>query len=371
MMGAPGSSRPVMSPARSVSRGRGSASASSTQQLKSGALPAVFAGVVAVVHKREPIVLIRPSTANYIALLPARIPWVGSFAYNIIGIQRSDTVIASNWFGLFFAYFYLILVVCLANKAILAKLKSMPVSVCLHGLHLAHVQLDPDSHCQGLAGPFAIICTHNNCFLDDDCTGLVWTTGHWTTAILSPWPCGHLCPCTYAFFAQAWWKIQHHLDIIEANWMTLTITWLKVTLVALNIVLPHNFWEVQIIQVLAMVGLLALVLSHHKSTNIKWWHIVQGVGIGSMGTTDPTPFLSALVPMWILVFICGVAAIRRKYRSIIIPRAREHRRLQSRFAKVMAFDASSSSYASSERSSGGDSSSIHSVGGLTKASVQT
>ncbi|ORZ40854.1 hypothetical protein BCR44DRAFT_1101378 [Catenaria anguillulae PL171] len=168
--------------------------------------------------------------------------------------------------------------------------------------------------------------------------------------------------------------------------MTMTMTLTKIVLIILNAVLPHNFGDVQIVQVITMIALLGLV-NWRNWTHVQWWTTFKGIGIScalisaivglvgeAIGVSDAIGFLAALMVSWLAVIVAGASMIRRRHKSIMIPRAREQRRLQSRFAKLMAFNGSSdgsSSYASSDDSSlGSDNSSMHSIAGLSKPAMQ-
>ncbi|KNE71100.1 hypothetical protein AMAG_15349 [Allomyces macrogynus ATCC 38327] len=310
-----------------------------------------------VITDRSSVILVRPSMANYIALLsvvmdavelsslflPWQIPWVSTLYGGAMGLyQSTGAEIASIVAALVWIAFA---VIFLQRSLLQWFQRHAPLLLALGAYLLpliGNIGLLPVV--SGLTAPFRILCTTNACYVMGDCIWSAWTLAHW--GILGV---AGFCLLVYLplviYFSALWQKLQEDLDMFVRTWLYVGQNVVKVLLCLLASLHPRSVLPVLIVNLVATVVLIAAV-ARRNPTRIPWYPIMKLCSLtAALGTAvialvtflldvaDPVIPTIALTVQWTATLSAGAIAFRRRFARIFLPTPRRRDKI-SMLAKL-------------------------------------
>ncbi|KAJ3354304.1 hypothetical protein GGF32_002605 [Allomyces javanicus] len=310
-----------------------------------------------VITDRSSVILVRPSMANYIALLsivmdavelsslflPWQIPWVSILyggamgLYQSTGAEVASIVAALVWIA--FAVIFL-------HRSLLHWFQRHAPFLLVLGAYLlpliGNIGLLPVV--SGLSAPFRISCTTNACYVMGDCSGSAWTLAHWGMIGVAGF-----CLLVYLplviYFSSLWQKLQEDLDVFVRTWLNVWQNVVKVLLCLLASLLPRSILPVLLVNLVATVALIAAV-ARRNPTRIPWYPIMKLCSLmAALGTAvialvtflldvaDPLIPTAALAIQWTATLSAGAIAFRRRFARIFLPTPRRRDKI-SMLAKL-------------------------------------
>ncbi|KAJ3363511.1 Serine/threonine-protein kinase STK11 [Allomyces arbusculus] len=310
-----------------------------------------------IIVDRSTIILVRPSMANYIALLsvvmdavelsslflPWQIPWVSTLyggamgLYQSTGAQIASIIAALIWIA--FAVIFL-------RRSLLHWFQRQAPLLLVFGAHLlpliGNIGLLPVV--SGLSAPFRISCTTNECYVTGDCIESAWTLVHWVKIVVAGF-----CLLVYLplniYFSSLWQKLQEDLDVFVRTWLNVGQNAVKVLLCLLAALLPRFIFPVLVLNLVATLLLIAMV-ARGNPTRIPWYPIMKLCSLAAaLGTavialvtyvlnvSDPIIPTAVLAIQWIATLSAGAIAFRRRFARIFLPTPRRRDKI-SMLAKL-------------------------------------
>ncbi|KAJ3363510.1 hypothetical protein GGF31_000952 [Allomyces arbusculus] len=300
-----------------------------------------------VITDRSLVILVRPSMANYIALLsvvmdavelsslflPWQIPWVSTLYGGTMGLYQSTGAVVASIVA---ALMWIAFAVIFLQRALLQCLQRHAPLLLVLGAYLlpliGNVGLLPVV--SGLSAPFRISCTMNDCYVMGDCSGSAWIPAHWGMIAVAGF-----CLLVYLplviYFSALWQKLQEDLDMFVRTWLYVGQNVIKVLLCLLASLLPRLIFPVLVLNLIATIVLIAAV-AYRNPTRIPWYPIMKLCSLtAALGTAiialvtfvynvaDPLIPSIALVVQWTATLAAGAIAFRRRFARIFLP---THRR---------------------------------------------
>ncbi|KNE73376.1 hypothetical protein, variant [Allomyces macrogynus ATCC 38327] len=306
---------------------------------------------------RSSVILVRPSMANYIALLsvvmdavelsslflPWQIPWISTLyggatgLYQSTGAQVASIIAALVWIA--FAVIFL-------HRSLLHWFQRQAPLLLVLGAYLlpliGNIGLLPVV--SGLSAPFRISCTTNLCYVTGDCSGSAWTLVHWVKIVVAGF-----CLLVYLplniYSSSLWQKLQEDLDVFVRTWLNVGQNAVKVLLCLVAALLPRFIFPVLVLNLVATLLLIAMV-ARGNPTRIPWYPIMKLCSLAAaLGTavialvtyvlnvTDPIIPTAALAIQWIATLSAGAIAFRRRFARIFLPTPRRRDKI-SMLAKL-------------------------------------
>ncbi|KNE73374.1 hypothetical protein AMAG_17541 [Allomyces macrogynus ATCC 38327] len=310
-----------------------------------------------MITDRSSVILVRPSMANYIALLsvgmdavelsslflPWQIPWVSTLYGGTMGLYQST---GAGIASVVAALIWIAFAVVFLNRAMLQCLQRHAPLLLVLGAYLlpliGNIGLLPVV--SGLSAPFRISCTTSACYVMGDCSGSAWTLAHWGMIVVAGF-----CLLVYLplviYFSALWQKLQEDLDMFVRTWLYVSQNVVKVLLCLLASLLPRAIFPVLVINLVATVVLIAAV-ARRNPTRIPWYPIMKLCSLtAALGTAvialvtfvydvaDPLIPTAALAIQWIATLSAGAIAFRRRFARIFLPTPRRRDKI-SMLAKL-------------------------------------